>query len=363
LLSACRKPLGRGVQASRADYYVKRHSSLSFALALVGYFLLGLDSLRQLRLQLAQDQQLAGATQLRGISEAQLPKLLHARPPALWSFLLVRLLSHLPEQQCPPQVKVMDTSFFVMGSKLFARRYQGACTPHTAGFKLGATFDPRAATPLRLEVQAGQGNDVQFLAALVPPAENIAGQMYLFDRGFRCYAFFDELMARGADFITRAGAQIVYEVLDNLPLDPRHPQILADQLVLLGGPRTHMRHPLRRVVLQTAQGPLVFLSSAAYLTAFEVTEVYRRRWNIEVFFRWLKSAMGCVRSLGYSVEAAQHTLFAALVAYLLVLRYDPTQTEIGPRGRLRGFKRALLILRIRLHQPTPQSVQDGMDFL
>ena len=350
LFARCRRALQRGAGGVRADHYVKRYQSVNLALGLIGYFLLELSSLRQLTLELEEHERFARLTGLAGLSKAQLPKALHVRPPALWGPLLQALLRQLHPSRVPGVLRVMDTTFFVMGSKLFARYFAGRCTPHTAGFKAGMVWDPQLAAPLRLVCRAGQGNDAQYLAELLPPHLDLTGQMYLFDRGFRRYRFYDELIERGAHFITRAGRQGSYEVQAVLPLDRSHPTLLSDELVFLGKGRYRMRHPLRRILLQTAQGPLVFLTSDRQLSAWEVTELYRRRWEIEVFFRWLKRVIGCQRPLAYSTAAAQHTLFAALVCYLLLLLWAQQQLPFDERGALRGLKKAWRRLRIRLSE-------------
>jgi hypothetical protein len=339
LFARCRRPLGRGARQARADHYVKRYSSVGFALSLISFFLLRCDSLRGLTLQLHDNARLARLTGLGGISKAQLPKLLVARPAELWEPLIAHLLKQLPKAKVPLAVQVLDTSFFVLGFTLFARHFTGRCTPHTSGYKAAVVLDLGTGAPVRLICRAGQSNDAQYNQALVPPEADVDGTLFVFDRGFRRYQFYDHLVDRGAGFITRCWSQLHYAVLDQRPVPKDCPQILCDELIQVGSHAYRMSHPLRRIVLQTDSGTVDFLTSDLGLSALAVTQLYRRRWQIETFFRWLKSTIGCRRPLGYSLSAAQHTLYAALACYLLLLLYGRHELQPDERGRVTGLKK------------------------
>lgn len=354
LHARCRRPLQRGAKQTRADHYVKKYPSAGFALSLISFFLLQADSLRGLALQLQGNSRLARLTGLGGISNAQLPKLLTARPPELWEPLIAHLLKQLPKAKTPASVQAIDTSFFIMGFKLFARHFTGRCTPHTSGYKAAVVLDLGTGAPLRLICRAGQGNDAEYLEAVIPPQADIAGTLFLFDRGFRRYSFYDSLIERGAGFVTRCQPHMHYTVLQARSLPPDVPQLVSDELVAVGSRGLRMRHHLRRIVLHSRRGGQVeFLTSDLHLSALEVTELYRRRWQIETFFRWLKSTIGCRRPLGYSVSAALHTLYAAFACYLLLLLYGQPDLQRNEQGHMAGIKNAWAKLRQRLwERPT-----------
>jgi hypothetical protein len=330
LVHRCRRPLRQGVRQSRADHYVKQYKSVDFALALVSYFLLGLKSVRELHRRLEVDRHLRRVISLGGISNAQLPKLLHARPSELWGPLLATLVSQVPGERLPRRLRVMDATFFHLGLHLLARRYETLTDPTSAGIKLGLVLDGQTGAPGHCVTSVGKGSDAGQTEGLVPPEEPIAGAIYVFDRGFRKYRFFQRLIDSDADFVTRESRNNHYEVLATVPLDPAAPEIVADEIIRLGSANgnNRMRNGVRRIVKQTDQGPVVFLTSLLDLSATEVADLYRWRWDIEVFFRWLKRTIGCRRPLGYSQRAAEHTIFAALVAYLIVLLLS--EAALGP---------------------------------
>lgn len=361
----CRQALRRGVKATRADRYVKRHRSTEFALALVSYFVLGIGSLRQLKERLDHDRHLRRHVRLSGISHSQLPKLLKDRPSALWSPLLVELLSQLSGQNAPSALRLMDTSFFALGVKLFSRIHGREYRPEAAGMELGMVIDPANNSPVRWNWRIGAGHDTLHAAKLVPPDDDIAGLTYIFDRGFLKYDFWAELIERKAHFITRATSQLCYRVIAFKPLDPAHPEIVDDQMVIMGArpDRTRLTMPLRRIVLVADKGPIVFLTSRFDLSAYELTLLYRRRWQIEIFFRWLKRVIGCLKPLAYSRNAAEHTLYAAIVAYLLTLmvaQIDISETTDKPVARIRS---ALTMIRARLYQKPTRQMLHNIGFI
>jgi hypothetical protein len=213
----------------------------------------------------------------------------------------------------------------------------------------------------------GQGADTLCLAELVPQSEDISGLTFLFDRGFVKYSFYQDLLTRGAHFVTRAMSAMHYRVLEELVLDPQTPEIIADEIVVIGRreSRNLMPNPLRRIVLRTEKETLVFLTSDFDLTAWEITELYKRRWEIEIFFRWLKRNLNCLRPLGHSIEAAEHAFYAALVAHLLVmLLMSPSEIEKRPKKQ-RGLPARATLQRIRatIHQPPTQQDLQALGFL
>lgn len=361
----CRPYLDQGARHVDADRYVKRYHSAGFGMAFVCYMLLQLSSLRELETRLRADRQVQQAVGWGGISISQLVKLQHRRDPQLWEPLLAALIKRLSKRSMPARLRVMDTSFFTMGLKLLGRRYAKKMSVHTAGFKLALVLDPDVAVPVHIVASVGQGTDTGQLGPLVPPAQEIAGLIYLFDRGFRKYAFLDELIGREAHFVTRATSLIHYERLQELALDPQHPQITGDWVVRLGSTNAHnrMTHPVRMIRLATATGTLVFVSSLWDLSAWEITELYRRRWEIETFFRWLKRAVGCLRATGYSLTAAQHCFYAAVVVYLIALLLAETRTHRKTGRTCLCITPALHRLRANLYQvPTDEDLQ-ALEFL
>lgn len=332
LRQRCMKPLRQGVTASRADRYVKRYRSRDFALALIWHFILGLNSLRELHVRLSEDHHLTELSSMRGISNAQLANLLHDRPAALWSALVAQLYDQIRPlgRRLPRPTWALDATFLTLGCRLLARQLGRELQPENAGMKLSTVIDLDTWAPRYTHVSCGSGHDAEHTDRLLPGDVAIAGILIVFDRGYRKYRFFRNLIAQHADFITRACATDVFRPLATMLPDEEHPEIVADELGYLGGTR-QKRIWLRRVVLRTDDGEVVFLTSVMDLSAAEIAQLYAQRWDIESFFRWLKRSVQLKRPLGYSLQAAEHTIMAALVVYLLtrLLADTTTNTQTG----------------------------------
>lgn len=377
--SLCRPHLRTGVGKTGADAYVKRYHSIGFAIAWVGLYLFGLPSLSALQVHLSVPGLLRKCVGWGSISRAHINRLHHDRPPELWAPLISHLMQRLQAKAVPSHIRLLDTSFFTLSTRLLKRRYPGKrMRPGTAGVKLGAVLDPSNWIPTFVPCRVGQDCDTGWLDELVPPDQDVAGIFYIFDRGFRKYAFYERLMATGADFLTRASAQIHYRVTGEIPLDPGHPEIVADQRVILGSVNGHnlMKRQVRRI--QTSKTvrrnrkrsaeQLIFLTSDLDSPAHELCELYRRRWEIETFFRWFKRTIGCDRPFGYSAEAAAHSFSAALVTYLLVLLTH--QGLSGSRNKKTatsrsavGLARTLQLIRALLHEPPPPGMLAALQTL
>jgi hypothetical protein len=347
----CLKPLRQGVAASQADRYIKHYRSRDFALSLVWFFVLGLHSLRELHVQLRENRRLTELSSMRGISHAQLANLPHHRPSALWGPLLAMLLARVqPARQLLPRpVWALDATFFTLGSRLLARLTGRTLPPENAGMKLSAVVNLESLVPQRTHVSSGSGHDAEHALALLQGLA-IAGILFVFDRGYRKYQLYRDLIGRHADFITRASATDVFHPVATVLPDPEHPEIVGDELGWLGGAQ-QQRIFLRRIRLQP-QGAdeVVFLTSVLDLSAADIAATYARRWDIETFFRWLKRNAHLQRPVGYSLQAAEHTIMAALVVYLLARLLAETSIDARTGKVTVHIARSVQTLRARLHE-------------
>ncbi len=151
------------------------------------------------------------------------------------------------------------------------------------------------------------------------------GVMYVCDRYYGLdYAFFDVMSKHGALFTIRIRNKPQYTVLENYKLtkQDRKEGVISDQLIQLGDPDRDLP-PVRLVKANAFGGKAILLvcsESPENISAALVSLIYRQRWQVEVFFKWLKSLLGCRKLLAESPEGVAMQMYCALIAAILI--YD-----------------------------------------
>ena len=148
------------------------------------------------------------------------------------------------------------------------------------------------------------------------------GTILVFDKGYIDFQWFATLTGAGVFFVTRLKAAADYRVGERRA-PPQARGILADQLIQFRGPLTRRKYPdrLRRVVARTPAGERwEFLTNHLTLGASTVAQIYKDRWQIELFFKALKQNLRVKTFVGTSANALHIQVWTALIA-LLVLKY------------------------------------------
>jgi IS4 transposase len=189
----------------------------------------------------------------------------------------------------------------------------------TRGLKAHVVYDPDADRPVRLEITPATVNDV--VAGRRQPIE--PGATYVFDKAYVDYAWWRQLHEAGCCFVTRPKSNVPLRRLAMRPVSERDRQeagIESDWIVDLAS-QQHARLPilLRRIILRREDGRLLtILSNEIARPAGEIAALYRKRWQIELLFRWIKQHLKIRSFLGRSENAIRLQIFAAMIAYLLL---------------------------------------------
>jgi len=159
----------------------------------------------------------------------------------------------------------------------------------------------------------------------------------VFDRGYVDYDKFDEFCLKGIRFVTRLKGNAIIEVIDEfLTTDD---SIRKDQLVVLGKGCKRMKHPLRLIETEDSKGnPVIIVTNDLNLTASEIASIYRHRWQIELFFKWIKQHLKIKHFYGLSPAAVENQIFIALITYCLGLLL---KLKTGAKGSLLTIIRLL----------------------
>ena len=186
-----------------------------------------------------------------------------------------------------------------------------------AAVKLHTLLDLRGAIPAFIHISDGKLHDVNVLDIL--PVE--AGAFYVMDRG---YLDFDRLYAMhqaGAFFVTRAKAGMDARRVYSRAAE-RTSGVICDQRVMLNGFYSAKNYPehLRRIRFKDPESgkTLVFLTNNTSLPALTIAALYKSRWQVELFFKWIKQHLRIKKFLGTSQNAVKTQIWCAVATYVLI---------------------------------------------
>ncbi|MFT4193051.1 IS4 family transposase [Ottowia sp.] len=186
-----------------------------------------------------------------------------------------------------------------------------------AGVKMHTVLDLRGNIPTVIDITGSRGSDVSFLDRL--PIE--AGSIYIMDRGYMHAARLMKFTQRAAFFVVRTFADLHYQVIGSDCTQAR-PPVLSDEHVLLTGKHTGVDYglPVRRVAVRDAlRGKtLIFLSNNFELSAQQIGQLYKARWQVELFFKCVKKHLRIKSFFGNSQNAVKIQLWTAISTYVLV---------------------------------------------
>ena len=186
-----------------------------------------------------------------------------------------------------------------------------------AAIKLHTLLDLRGNIPSFLHVSDGKLHDVNVLDLLLPEP----GAFYIMDRGYIDFERLYQLHEAKSFFVTRAKSNLKAQRRYSHPVD-RSTGLICDQTIVLTGfySRQDFDTPLRRVRFKDPDTGkrLVFLTNNFILPAFTITELYRCRWQVELFFKWIKQHLRIKVFFGTSENAVKTQIWIALSVYVLV---------------------------------------------
>ena len=223
-----------------------------------------------------------------------------------------------------------------------------------AGIKLHTLLDVRGAIPVFIWITDAKRADVEVLDVLVPEP----GSIYLFDRAYVDFERLHRLNEARAVFVTRTKKNLRWRRRYSRPVD-RTTGLVCDQTIVLTRKESAEAYPaaLRRVKYRDPKSgkTLVFLTNDFTLPALTVAHLYRLRWQVELFFKWIKQHLRIKTFFGTSANAVKTQIWIAISVYLLVAI---ARKRLGVE---RDFYTILQILSVHTFEKTPlaQVLSDG----
>lgn len=186
-----------------------------------------------------------------------------------------------------------------------------------AAIKVHTVMDLCGSIPTFFDMTSGKVNDVNFLDLI----SFESGAFYVMDRGYLDFERLYAIHKAGAFFVTRAKNNMLFERRYSNPVD-KTAGVLCDQMIFLTGVLTAQKYPdtLRRIKYRDAETghTYVFLTNNLKASAASVALLYKHRWQIELFFKWIKQHLKIKAFWGHSENAVKTQICIALCSYLIV---------------------------------------------
>lgn len=186
-----------------------------------------------------------------------------------------------------------------------------------AAVKLHTLLDLRGNIPTFIHISDGITHEIKVLDMLTAEA----GAFYVMDRGYLDFQRLFAMHQAGAFFVTRAKRGMDAHRVYSLPID-RSSGVICDQRIALDGFYVSMDYPeqLRRIRFKdpVSGKTLVFLTNNTALPALTIAALYKSRWQVELFFKWIKQHLRIKRFIGTSENAVKTQIWCAIATYVLI---------------------------------------------
>ena len=310
------KKLFKQVDILNQDYYTKKLTTEAFLKIMLFAQLHETESLHAISDALL-DEDFQKAVGFESISASQLSRKNNELNPSILTMIFLDLVSqiqaHNNQARNVMPLKIIDSTTLPLN----LTHYKWATFRKTkAGVKLH----------LRL-VFIGKDNVYPDKAVMTTAAEHDRNQlevlvddteaMYVFDRGYIDYEQFDRMTDDGYFFVSRLKKNAVTRTVESFEL-PKDSSVIRDEMICIGTPQNRAENLFRLVEVDDTKGNVLRLITNRFdVSADEISNVYRSRWAIELFFKWLKQHVEIKHFYGMTENALQNQVFIALITYCL----------------------------------------------
>lgn len=327
----------------------------------------GLKSLREIVEALAAQPAALYHLGLRPPRRTTLSDAAAARPAAVFRDIaqhLMATLARAPRQEGQALIRLIDGSPIPLRDGRFT---WAEADSRCRGLKLHLLYDPRAAQPVHFAVDSPKLGELTAARRF----DLDPGATYVFDKGYTDYGWWQGIVDSGATFVTRLKSNAHRRALRPGPAVGAN--ILADQKVRIGHkkPRGGAGNPLYAtelrevVVVRDGKKPLHLITNDHRRSAVEIAELYKERWQIELFFKWIKQNLKIKSFFGRSENAVRTQIYVAMIAFCLLRLFQTTHAA----SHKSGAKALLARLKVALFEafdltgrtpPTPRPPQQRM---
>jgi putative transposase len=251
------------------------------------------------------------------------------RNPEVFAAVARRLMGQVQRRvrrQSERLMYLLDATAITLRGDGFDAWTKATRTDHHQGVKLHTVYAVQAQAPCQASITAANVNDI--VEGVKVPLQ--ADAVYVFDKGYYDFGWWHQINQAGALFVSRFKNNVRLKRLQRRAV-PRQAAgvVLADERVQFdnltprGGHRNRYTQPLRRIVVARPENdtPLVLATNDLRSSALTIAQRYKDRWQIELFFKWIKQHLKITRFVGRSENAVRIQILIALITYLLLSLY------------------------------------------
>ena len=199
------------------------------------------------------------------------------------------------------------------------------------GIKIHTQFEILKGVPVEMDVTDANGNEKTALGLNLQP-----NRIYVMDRGYAKYGLFQEILQVQSSFVCRIRENAIWQEIQNHPLSEKAiaADVVLDKTVTLGSESTKVKlSPVRLIGVKCTpnikqhhtvrggpeQGEILWIATDRFdLEAETIAAIYKRRWTVEIFFRFFKHVLGCRHLLSYNQNGIELQVYAAIIACMLI---------------------------------------------
>lgn len=198
------------------------------------------------------------------------------------------------------------------------------------GIKIHTQFEILKGVPVEMDVTDANANEKDVLGLTLQ-----SNRIYVLDRGYAKYRLFQEILKAKSSFVCRIRDNAVWQEIQDNPLSEkaRDAEIVLDKIVMLGDKTKNNLTPIRLIAVTCTpnikqhhtgrggpeQGDLLWIATDRFdLDAETIATIYKRRWTIEIFFRFFKHVLGCRHLLSYNQNGIELQVYSAIIACMLI---------------------------------------------
>lgn len=257
----------------------------------------------------------------KNVTRSNLAKVNERREPKIFEEFAYRMIDIARKKRINKDFEI-DGQVYAFDSTtidLCLRVFWWAKFRHTkAGIKMHTLYDVETDIPTYIHVTQAKLHDQNAMDSI--PYQ--PGAYYIFDRGYFDLKRLFHITEIESFFVIRQRGNLQYEILEELDVNHNKNGILSDQLIELTGYNTAKKYPekLRRVVYYAADlnRTFVYLTNNLEIPALQVALLYKYRWRVELFFKWIKQHLKIKSFWGTTESAVRIQIFTAITAYCMV---------------------------------------------